>query len=129
MNAAELPNNVTPLTPRLDPQQETIILLKAIAASNPPNWQRPLRAYKTFDWSKLGATVLSSDQHGATQISWCGHVYSRRAGENKKFGAAIWFSRGNGRGEDGEASYVRLITFKNSEVRVEPLPDYVARAL
>lgn len=104
-------------------------MMKAVASTNPPNWQRPLKAYKSFDWSKIGATVLAADRHGATKVAWCGHTYIRRAGENKKFGVAIWFSRGNGRGEDGEASYVRLITFKTGEAQAEPLPDYVVRAL
>jgi hypothetical protein len=112
-----------------DELKELLPFLKAIAAANPPNWQRPLKQYKTFDWSKIGAVVTNQDQVGATHVIWCGHTYVRRSGENKKYGAAIWFSRGNGKGEDGEAAYVRLITFRDNESKVEPLPDYVIRAL
>jgi DdrB-like protein len=104
------------------------LLLRVIASQNPPNWQRPLKDYPKFDWSKMGATVVSSDAHGATKVSWCGHVYLRRSGENKKFGAAIWFSRSNGKGEGEETHYLKLITFKDS-ANAEPLPSYVAEAL
>lgn len=109
--------------------KEILPLLKAIAASRPPNWQRPLRLYKTFDWTKIGATVTNKYQHGATHVAWCGHTYTRRSGENKKYGAAIWFSRASGKGEDGETSYLRLITFRDSDSEAEALPDYVVRAL
>lgn len=107
---------------------EILLLLKVLASQNPPNWQRSLKAYRAFDWSKIGATVVSSDRHGATRVSWCGHVYTRRAGENKKFGAAIWFSRANGKGEGDETTYLKLITFKDG-ADAEPLPEYVARAI
>jgi len=108
---------------------EILPLLKAIAASHPPNWQHPLKAYPSFDWSKIGAIVVSKDAIGATQVAWCGHLYTRRAGENKKFGAAIWFSRVNGKGEGDETSYAKLITFKKAAAQAEPLPDYVVQAL
>jgi hypothetical protein len=71
--------------------QELLIVLKAIAASNPPNWQMPLKSYPNFDWSKIGASVIGKDHHGATAVRWAGHTYTRRCGENKKYGAAIWF--------------------------------------
>lgn len=104
------------------------LLLRAIASQTPPSWQRPLKDYTKFDWSKIAATVVSSDAHGATKVSWCGHIYTRRSGENKKFGAAIWFSRPNGKGEGDETNYLKLITFKNT-ANAEPLPDYVVQAL
>lgn len=108
--------------------QEIALFLKVLASQNPPNWQRPLKAYSAFDWSKIGATVVSKDAHGATKVAWCGHLFTRRSGENKKFGAAIWFSRANGKGEGDETSYLKLITFKDS-AGAEPLPDYVIRQL
>lgn len=108
--------------------RELLATLKAIAGSNPPGWQRPLKTYSQFDWSKIGATVISRDNFGATAVSWCGHIYTRRSGENRKFGAAIWFSRPNGTDESGETAYARLITFKQLP-KAEPLPEYVAAAL
>jgi hypothetical protein len=112
----------------MENMDELLLVLKAIASQNPPNWQRPLKAYINFDWSKIGATVLSSDAHGATKVVWCGHIYTRRSGENKKFGAAIWFSRAGGKGEGDETNYLKLISFKDG-ADAESLPDYVVRAL
>lgn len=111
-----------------DTLKELLIAMKVLAGNNPPNWQRPLKNYKDFDWSKIGATPLSQDEHGVTKVVWCGHVYTRRSGENRKFGAAIWFSRANGKGEGDETSYLKLITFKDS-AEAESLPDYVVRSL
>ena len=108
--------------------KELAMLLKVVASQNPPNWQRSLKSYSTFDWSKIGGTVVSQDRHGATKVVWCGHIYTRRSGENKKFGAAIWFSRANGKSEGDETNYLKLITFKDS-AEAEPLPDYVAQRL
>lgn len=114
----------------MEATSEIFIFLKAIAAANPPNWQKPLKAYPSFKWDSIGAIVLDSDRHGATKVSWCGHLYTRRAGENKKYGAAIWFSRGNGKTEDGETNYIRLITFRIiPRIEIEGLPEYVIRAM
>jgi hypothetical protein len=107
---------------------ELLLALKAIASQTPPNWQRPLKAYPNFDWSKIGATIVNSDNYGATKVAWFGHIYTRRSGENKKFGAAIWFSRANGKSEGEETNYLKLISFKDS-AEAEPLPDYVIRAM
>jgi DdrB-like protein len=108
--------------------QQILLLLKVIAADKPPAWSRPIKAYKNFDWAKIGATITDTDSHGATKVVWCGHIYTRRSGDNRKFGAAIWFSRSNGKGEADEATYARLITFKDS-AQAEPLPDFVAKAI
>jgi hypothetical protein len=108
--------------------KELLLVLKALASNTPPNWQRPLKAYKDFDWSQIGATVLNQDQHGVTKVVWCGHVYTRRSGTNSRFGAAIWFSRANGKGDGDETNYLKLITFKDSS-DAEPLPDYVVQRL
>jgi hypothetical protein len=99
-----------------------------VMPQEPPNWQRPLQAYDDFDWAKIGATAVSTDLHGATKVVWCGHVYTRRSGENRKFGAAIWFSRPNGKGEGDDLTYLKLITFKDT-ADAEPLPDYVVQKL
>ncbi|WOD37351.1 single-stranded DNA-binding protein [Nodosilinea sp. E11] len=102
----------------------------AIAASNPPNWKRPLSAYKNEWVAAIGAIEVASDAAGPTVIWWMGHHYTRRSGSNPKFGAAIWFSRSAGKGEDGEAAYLRLITFADGPPpAAEPLPDYVVKAL
>lgn len=111
----------------LEDLSEIKVMLRAIASQAPPNWQRSLKAYPKFDWAAIGATVVRSDDHGATVVQWCGHAYIRRAGENKKFGACIWFSRAIGKDGD-EAVYGRLITFKDLS-HAEPLPAYVVNAL
>lgn len=102
----------------------------AIASVNPPNWRRPLAAYSN-DWVQgLGAIEVSRDQHGPSVVYWMGHYYTRRAGENKKFGTAIWFSRSMGKNEAGETNYARLITFADGATpTAEPLPSYVTDAL
>ena len=106
------------------------VALMAIAAANPPNWRRPLAAYRNGWVAQINGSVVSSDAHGPTVVAWMGHCYTRRAGENKKFGAAIWFSRSVGKNEAGETNYVRLITFSDGATpTAEPLPSYVADAL
>lgn len=106
------------------------VALMAIASVNPPNWRRPLAAYKNGWVAQIGGSVVSSDEHGPTVVAWMGHCYTRRAGENKKFGTAIWFSRSMGKNEAGETNYARLITFADGITpAAEPLPDYVAQAL
>lgn len=108
----------------------TNIYLKAIASSNPPNWTKQLSQYKSNWPEAIDATVIDSDQDGPTVVAWAGHAYIRRSSENKKYGAAIWFSRADGRDESGEANYVRLITFREKAVpRAEPLPEYVRAKL
>lgn len=103
--------------------------LIAIASRNAPNWKRPLSAY-TNGWPQaIDAYVLSSDQHGPTAVSWMGRVFTRRSGENKKYGAAIWFSAPNGKDAEGNVNYERLITFSSTEFNAEDLPQYVEVAL
>lgn len=106
------------------------VALMAIASTQPPNWRRPLAAYKNGWVAQIGGTEISRDEHGPTVVAWMGHCYTRRAGENKKFGTAIWFSRAMGKNEAGETNYARLITFADGATpTAEPLPDYVAQAL
>lgn len=109
---------------------EVAAAMKAIAAANPPNWQRSLKGYRNGWVGAIGANLIASDQDGPTVVSWCGHVYTRRSGENKQYGAAIWFSRAVGKDSEGKNKYVRLITFKRDITpTVEPLPEYVRRSL
>jgi hypothetical protein len=121
-------DELTPTPAVYDALKDLTLILKAIACHAPPNWQRPLKAYKNFDWAKIGATAIAQDAYGATKVAWCGHVYTRRSGENKKFGAAIWFSRANGKGEGDENTYLKLISFRDG-AEAEPLPDYVVQRL
>jgi hypothetical protein len=102
----------------------------AIASQHPPNWRRPLASY-TNGWPQaINAFVVAEDNLGPTVVSWMGHIYTRRCGENKKYGAAIWFSRSTGKGENGEIDYARLITFADdAKPQAEPMPEYVVRAL
>lgn len=106
------------------------LALMATAAANPPNWKRPLAAYKN-EWVRaIGAYEVSRDQHGPTKIFWMGHHYTRRCGQNKKYGAAIWFSRAMGKGEGDTVAYGRLITFTaDADAEADTLPDYVIQAL
>lgn len=108
--------------------KELLSTMKAIASTNPPNWRRPLSSYKNFNWEQIGAKTIRTDDDGVSDVLWCGHIYTRRSGSNAKFGAAIWFSRATGKGDDDEAQYLKLITFKNT-APAEPLPDYVAKAI
>jgi len=97
--------------------------LEAIASQTPPDWQLPLHVYKA-DWvERIGAMKIARDQHGPTQVIWCGHTYTRRTGSNTQYGAAIWFSRKL----DAE-TYGRLITFQDL-APAQALPDYVIKAL
>jgi hypothetical protein len=106
------------------------IALMAVASVNPPNWRRPLAAYRNGWVQQIGGSVVSSDNHGPTVVAWMGHSYTRRAGSNPKYGAAIWFSRPMGKNEADEPQYARLITFSNKATpTAEPLPDYVTQAL
>ena len=91
-----------------------------------PNLRRLLGEYPSFDWGEIGAKVLSADEYGATAVAWGGHTFVRRT--NPKFGAEVWFSRSTGRGEDGEISYERLITFAEPP-EAEPLPKAVRERL
>jgi hypothetical protein len=109
---------------------EVAAAMKAIAASNPPNWIRSLKSYRNGWVAAIGANIIDKDEFGPTVVSWCGHTYTRRYGSNKQYGAAIWFSRANGKNAAGENNYVRLITFKKDVVpTAEPLPDYIKEAL
>lgn len=92
--------------------------LEAIASQHPPGWHLPLAAYRAPWPQRICATVIERDEHGPTKVVWCGHSYTRRTGD-KKYGAAIWFSRSVGNGE-----YGRLITFRDTDP-AEPLPEYV----
>ncbi|MEM1278591.1 MAG: single-stranded DNA-binding protein [Cyanobacteria bacterium P01_H01_bin.152] len=111
------------------PQELTTLLLQmanrleAIASQTPPNWQLPLKFYRGNWCDRIAATALENDEHGPTKVLWCGHCYTRRTGENPKYGAAIWFSRSVGNGD-----YGRLITFSDTSP-ASPLPEYVRRAL
>lgn len=112
----------------IDLTVEVAAALKAIAASNPPNWVRGLSAYKS-DWpAAIGAKVMARDGDGVSVVSWCGHAYVRRSSPQTKYGAAVWFSRCTN--DDGEQVYLRLITFKAEAIpHAEQLPDYVREAL
>lgn len=105
------------------------MLALAIASQNPPNWKRPLKGYKEGWVKAIDGFVLHKDEYGPTVVWWAGHKYTRRTGQNAKYGAAIWFSRPDGRDDEGNPMYVRLITFAEGEVEAEPLPDYVIQAL
>ena len=99
----------------------------ALDADRPaPNYHRPLAAYTGFNWTNIGASILESDDNGASRVIWRQHIYTRRS--NAKYGPGVWFSRGAGRDEDGNVQYARLITF-SLKGAVEELPGKVLQAL
>lgn len=90
----------------------TLAAMGRAMKSEAPNYQRPIAAYKIFDWASIGAVVIESDGDGPTRVEYLGHHFTRRSGGGK-FGQAIWFSRPMGKNEDGSNKYARLITFKD----------------
>lgn len=106
------------------------VALRVLAAAHPPNWKRPLKAYKNGWVEAIAAQEIARDDHGPTVIAWMGHTYTRRCGSNPKYGAAIWFSRAVGKDSEGETAYTRLITFEDTPPpAAEPLPAYVVERL
>lgn len=99
---------------------ESLQTLAEAQTSEPPNLQRRLAEYGTFDWSTIGALILETDQDGPTVVEWRGQRFTRRAPQNK-YGLAIWFSRAIGKDEDGSVHYARLVTFKE-QAEAEPIP-------
>lgn len=92
-----------------------------------PDYRRTLAEYPTFDWSSIGAEVVSVDQDGPTCVFCDGSQWTRRSPQNK-FGEAIWFSRSAGHDDEGEVIYLRLITFK-APAEVDPLGRKVKQEL
>ncbi|MBD1995995.1 hypothetical protein H6G00_05110 [Leptolyngbya sp. FACHB-541] len=93
-----------------------------------PDYQKPLSAFKLFDWESIGATVIQSDQYGASIVEWGGKQYVRRSPANK-FDPAIWFSRSSGETDaEGKTIYERLITFKDM-AEPEAIPNKLLRAM
>lgn len=90
----------------------TLAAMGRAMKSEAPNYQRPLSAYRIFDWASIGAVVLDGDAGGPSRVEYLGHHFTRRNGAGK-FGEAIWFSRPQGKNEDGSNKYARLITFKD----------------
>lgn len=96
-------------------------------APEAPDMQRPLELFNGFDWASIDATVVRADEFGANLVEWNGRLWTRRAPENK-FGAAIWYSRANGKDADGNNKYLRLITFKHVS-EAEPISRTAEKAL
>jgi hypothetical protein len=109
--------------------QEMELHLRQLAiSSNPaPNYQRPLSEYADFDWSSIGATVLTRDKDGATAVEWNGQVFKRRS-PNNKYDAAIFFSRSLGKDAAGANQYARLIKF-TPPAEAEPISDKAKKAI
>jgi hypothetical protein len=108
------------------------VLLETIAAalcqSQPaPNYQGNLDRFRSFDWSRIGATIEQEDADGVATVLWRNNLYVRRSAANK-FEPAIWFSRPIGKDDEGNNRYERLITFKR-QAAVEPLPDRVRQTV
>jgi hypothetical protein len=98
-----------------------------MTAGTAPNFKRSLPEFAGFDWSSISATVIQSDEYGASSVEHSGKLYTRRSPQNK-FGEAVWFSRAVGKDENGDTRYIRLITFSKS-AEAEPLPNRTANAI
>jgi hypothetical protein len=109
--------------------QEMELHLRQLAiSSNPaPNYQRPLSEYANFDWSSIGAAVLTRDKDGVTAVEWNGQVFKRRSPSNK-YDAAIFFSRCLGKDAAGNNQYARLIKFTPA-AEAEPISDKAKKAI
>lgn len=102
------------------------IALEAMASNGKPaspNYTRPIEQFHSFDWESVHASVIRADNDGPTHVEWGGETWTRRSPSNK-FGAAIWYSRANGKDEEGNVLYLRLITFKEMS-DADPLPNKV----
>ena len=77
-----------------------------------PNYRHPLKRYWQFDWEGIDAIVLQRDEEGVSVVKWGNYTWKRRSGSGK-FGKAIWFSRPDGKDENGDTRYRRLVTFKD----------------
>jgi hypothetical protein len=97
---------------KLDSIHTALSAIGRAMRSEAPNYQRPLAAYAAFDWSSIDAVIIDSDSSGPTRVEYLGHIFTRRNGTGK-FGQAIWFSRPQGKNEDGSNKYARLVTFKD----------------
>lgn len=123
----------------MEPKQEAQLLttLSTIAASldqiaraiapKAPGYVKALDEFPGYDWETIGATVKQTDQYGAAVVEWGGYTWTRRSPDNK-FGEVIYFSRPDGKKEDGSVSYQRLITFKVLS-KVEPVSRKVESQL
>ena len=49
-------------------------------------YYKSLREYPGFDWSSIGATLVNSDESGATAIAWKGKRYTRRSNRQRRRG-------------------------------------------
>ena len=92
-----------------------------INAPAAPGYRRPLKDYKAFDFSTIGATVTNRDGHGPSEVEWMDHRFTRRVATGK-FGDAIWFSRPVSQSEDGGTQYAMLIKFSGKGNEAEPIP-------
>lgn len=101
------------------------VALEQLSPRTTPNYQYSLETFHDFEWDSIGATVIKTDRDGAAVVAWNGQHYFRRSPSNK-YEPAVWFSRCTGKGDDGNNSYERLITFKDlSKKEIDPLPQKV----
>jgi hypothetical protein len=101
--------------------------LARYSAPKAPNYRRLLAEWTAFEWETIDAEVLQRDHDGVASVRWGGFVWTRRAPENK-FGEAVWYSRPDGKAEDGANRYARLITF-SKPTEAEPVSRKVQHAV
>lgn len=124
-----LPEAINRLNETLSTELSAIrqMLKQAVQYSKPvePGYIFPFNLYVDFDWTRIDAEVITSDQHGATIVAWGGHYWKRRA-KKDKYGRAIWFNRTYSPLTDTEWTYVRLVTFRDQSAP-EPIEFAVPR--
>jgi hypothetical protein len=98
------------------------ILVAEKAQEIEPKLRRKLEDYSSFDWVTIGAQVVGYDEYGATEVSWGGHIWSRRRSKNEdQYGQSVWFNRTiAGEGNNG-AKYLKLITFAEKTATIKPI--------
>ena len=99
-------------------QADALERIARFMAPKAPNYRHTLREWREFDWSSIEAEIIRADSDGVALVSWGGYLWARRAPDNK-FSEAVWYSRAEGRTEEGNPSYLRLITFGKA---AEPEP-------
>lgn len=105
------------------------VALEKLARGNEPeelNYVKPIDDYRAFAWEGIGASIVQQDADGPTHVEQGGFLWTRRSPQNK-FEPAIWFSRPNGKDDDGNVRYLRLITFRTIK-DADPLPRKAAEA-
>lgn len=115
------------ITAMLERIAEALEGLARAGQSEEPNLIKPLESYGGFDWCSIGASIVGQDKDGPTHLEYNGFVWTRRSPQNK-YSPAIWYSRSSGKDAEGNAKYLRLITFRTL-TEAESVPEKTAKVI